>query len=90
VPPSEREDIKLLKEKKKEELSADRLTRQQINKCIMDIEDVHPLREMVDLVNLVPVLSWCYKKKRSEFKPTLRKLLLEELKVKIPKNESNL
>lgn len=44
-----------------------RLTRQQINKCLMDIEDRHPLRSRVFPEHILPILKCCFRKRRPNF-----------------------
>mmetsp|Transcript_5223 Transcript_5223/g.8087 ORF Transcript_5223/g.8087 Transcript_5223/m.8087 type:complete len:188 (-) Transcript_5223:2954-3517(-) len=70
----------------------DPLTRQQVNQCLMDIEDIHPLRSRAKLDHIVPALQVfrkCFKRK-PDFKHSLRKTLLEEMNIKMPKSENQL
>ena len=53
----------------------------------MDIEDIHPLREKVELEHITPILTWCFKSKKREFKYNLRQAMLHELGIKMPKSE---
>ena len=55
-----------------------KLTRQQINKALMDIEDTNPLRDRVAPANIAKVLTLCFKQtnKRSDFRHALRLSLL--------------
>ena len=39
----------------------DVLTRQQINQCIMDIQDIHPLRNRAKFEHIVPPLKFLRK-----------------------------
>jgi hypothetical protein len=80
----------LLEEKKFED--PDPLTRQQVNQALMDIEDLHPLRSRVKFDHIVPALKIfrsCIKKK-PDFKHALRKTLLDEMKIKMPKSENQI
>ena len=63
------------------------LTRQQINKCLMDVEDLHPLRDKVDLHHITPILTWCFKSKKKDFKDKLREAMMTDLDIKMPKSE---
>ena len=56
----------------------------------MDIEDIHPLRERVDLEHITPILTWCFKKKKSDYKMNLRRTLMQELNFKMPKSEEEI
>ena len=38
-----------------------KLTRQQINKALMDIEDTNPLRDRVSPAHIARVLTMCFK-----------------------------
>jgi hypothetical protein len=53
----------------------------------MDIEDLHPLREKVDIHHITPILTRCFKSKKKDFKPKLRQAMLQELGMKVPKSE---
>jgi hypothetical protein len=66
------------------------LTRQQINKCWMDIEDTHPLREKVDLHHISPILTRCFQSKKKDFQFKLRQAMLNELGVKMPKSDGEI
>lgn len=57
---------------------------------MMDIQDTHPLRELITVENIAPFLGLCFKKKKSNFKAELRQALLKDLGVKIPKNETQI
>lgn len=67
----------------------DTLTRQQVNQAIMDIEDLHPLRDIAMFDHILPSLSFCRKykccRKKLDFQLGLRKTLLHEIGGKIPK-----
>jgi len=80
----------LLEEKKFED--PDPLTRQQVNQALMDIEDIHPLRSRVKFDHILPVLKIFRKciKKKPDFKHSLRKTLLDEMKIKMPKSENQI
>ena len=68
------------------------LTRQQINQCMMDIEDLHPLRDRAKFDNILPSLRFLRKckKRKPDFKHALRKTLLEEMNIKMPKSEAQI
>ena len=69
----------------------DVLTRQQVNQSMMDIEDIHPLKELAKFDNIWPRLKCCRKykccKPKPDFKYGLRKTLLKEMELKVPKSE---
>jgi hypothetical protein len=67
----------------------DVLTRQQINQCMMDIEDIHPLQERVKLAHILPCFRMCFKPK-PVFRDQLRIALLDELGLKLPKTEKRI
>jgi len=70
----------------------DVLTRQQINQALMDIEDMHPLRSRAKFEHILPSLKifrTCIKKK-PDFKHALRKTLLEEMSIKMPKSDTQI
>lgn len=75
-----------------DEGAPDVLNRQQINQCMMDIEDLHPLRDRAKFDNILPALSFLRKcrKRKPDFKHALRKTLLEEMNIKMPKSESQI
>ena len=56
----------------------------------MDIEDVHPLRERVELHHITPILLWCFKPKKSDYKHKLRQSMMKELDIKMPKSEEQI
>lgn len=58
----------------------------------MDIEDLHPLRDRAKFDHILPVLSFFRKckKKKPDFKHALRKTLLEEMQIKMPKSEGQI
>ena len=58
----------------------------------MDIEDLHPLRDRAKVDHILPSLSCLRKckKKKPDFKHALRKTLLEEMQIKMPKSESQI
>ena len=58
----------------------------------MDIEDMHPLRTRAKFEHIVPSCA-CFRKclkKKPDFKHSLRKTLLGEMKIKMPKSENTL
>jgi len=59
---------------------------------MMDIEDLHPLRDRAKFDHILPSLSCLRKckKKKPDFKHALRKTLLEEMQIKMPKSESQI
>ena len=65
----------------------DVLTRQQINQCIMDIDDIHPLLHRARKQHIMPCLRRCLGPPKSEFSDLLRIELLRELGLKLPKTE---
>jgi hypothetical protein len=67
----------------------DILTRQQINQCLMDIEDIHPMRKC-KMYEIFPFLKPCMKKKKVEFEDGLRIAMMNEIGLKIPKSELEL
>lgn len=70
----------------------DPVTRQQVNQAIMDVEDMHPLRSRVYLDHIIPplrIFRSCIKRK-PDFKHSLRKTLLAEMKIKMPKSENTI
>jgi hypothetical protein len=69
-----------------------KLTRQQINKALMDIEDTNPLRDKVSPHHIATILTKCVKgtNKKSEFKFALRQCLLQELNFKVPKSDNEI
>ena len=58
---------------------------------MMDIEDIHPLKELAKFDNIWPRLKCCRKykccKPKPDFKYGLRKTLLKEMELKVPKSE---
>jgi hypothetical protein len=67
----------------------DKCTKQQINQALMDLEDLHPLRNIVKSHHILPCLKkWKGKKGRDEnFAFNLRVAILGQMKVKIPKSD---
>lgn len=65
------------------------LTRQQINKCLMDIEDTNPMKQATSIGQVAPILTKCFKQKnrKKDFSQSLKGVLMKELQVKIPKTE---
>ena len=70
------------------------LTRKQINKCLMDIEDTHPLKDMVGVEHITPVLKDlpCYRliKMNIGFRQAVRQSVCAELGINIPESEKSL
>ena len=57
----------------------------------MDIEDTHPLRERVTMEELAPkIFRGCFKKKKKNFKSALRRAMLEDIGIKVPKSEGEI
>jgi hypothetical protein len=59
----------------------------------MDIEDMHPMRRNAKIDMILPFLKpfrHCRKKPKPDFRYALRKTLLEEMEIKIPKTEIEL
>ena len=50
----------------------DVLTRQQINQCLMDIDDLHPLRDRVRYYHILPCFKYCQWSKTASFDFELR------------------
>ena len=86
------EDKPLIKTADFSSYKKEKLTRQQINKALMDIEDTNPLRERVNPTHIAGCLTRCFKQKNktSEFKYALRQVLLQELKFKVPRSEDEI
>lgn len=58
----------------------------------MDIEDIHPLRSRAKFDHIVPALK-CFRyccKRKPDFNHALRKTLLKDLGIKMPKSDSEL
>lgn len=68
------------------------LTRRQINRALTDMEDLAPLKEMVGINHISPILYHvpCFKQKNVGFREKLRYCILHELDVPIPENEQGL
>ena len=68
------------------------LTRRQINKALMDMEDTSPLRDMVGIQHISPLLGYIpfFNKKNIGFRQKLRVCLCKELDVEIPASEQGL
>lgn len=83
-------DLKALLDGRHTREDPDPLSRQQVNQCLMDIEDTHPLRHRARLDDIIPflrVFRKCFKK-RPDFNHALRQSLLEEMNIKMPKSEN--
>lgn len=65
------------------------LTRRQVNKALMDMQDTSPLKEMVSIDHIQPCLKCipCFRGRGSGFRFALRHCINEELGVKIPESE---
>lgn len=64
----------------------DVLTRQQVNQCLMEIEDIHPLRQKAFFCkDVIPFLSCFHTKEdeRADFRNALRKSLMADLDITI-------
>lgn len=71
----------------------DVLTTQQINQCLMDVEDLHPMRrsaKMDDILTFMKPFRKCRKARKPDFRYALRKTLLEEMQIRMPKSETQL
>ena len=68
------------------------MTRREINKARMDIEDTHPLRGIVGGQHISPIIGYmpCFKKRNIGFRLALRDCVCQELGVKIPESEQGL
>ena len=80
-------------ERKQRETGARPLKRQQINQCLMQVQDIHPLRAKAapdDIVPILGVFRRCIGKRKEDFHHSLRKTLLEEMEIKMPKSESQI
>jgi hypothetical protein len=75
-----------LEEEKDVWKKADVLTPKQIKHCLREIEDLHPLRDKVQFSHIVPVCKKCIPTKPN-FRDELRKCILSELQMKMPKAE---
>jgi hypothetical protein len=53
----------------------------------MDIQDLHPLHDMARMQQALPYLKYCMKKPKPYFTGELRKALLKEMGMKLPKTE---
>ena len=56
---------------------------------MQDIQDTHPLREMVKLEHVLPFLGR-FQKKKSNFNLNLKSALLKEMGFKVPKGDAEL
>ena len=71
----------------------DPLTHQQINQCLMDVEDLHPMRrsaKLDDILTFLKPFRKCRKARKPDFRYALRKTLLEEMQIRMPKSETQL
>jgi hypothetical protein len=67
----------------------DVLTRQQVNQSLLDIEAIHPLRSLAKLEHIIPFFK-LFIRRKPDFKFSLRKTLLMEMKIKLPKGEAQM
>lgn len=66
----------------------DVLSTQQVNQALMDIEDIHPLRNRVKFYHILPCLSVCKGKNAGkDFDFELRRAMLSEMGIKMPKSD---
>jgi hypothetical protein len=64
------------------------LSRQMINKCLMDIQDSQPLKDKVEPEHILPIMKlFGCNKNKNKFKLGLKNSLLHELGFKAPKSE---
>jgi hypothetical protein len=59
----------------------------------MDVEDLHPMRRSAKLDDILPFLKpfrKCRKARKPDFRYALRKTLLEEMQIRMPKSETQL
>lgn len=68
------------------------LTRRQINRALMDMEDTSPLKHMVGAEHISPLLAClpCFKRRNIGFRQKLRFCICQELGVEIPESELQL
>ena len=68
------------------------LTRRQINKALMDMEDLAPLKELVGPSHISPILEYvpCFNKRKRGFRFALRECICQELDVVIPESEKGI
>ena len=62
------------------------MTRQQVNKCLMNIEDDHPLRRTAHIDDVWPCLKLLtrFKKKRQpDFRSVLKLCLFKEMDIRV-------
>lgn len=68
------------------------LTRQQVNQCLMDIDDFQPLKKRVKIEHICPCLQvfqrLCCRPRRPEFRQVLRAVMTEELALTPPKDKA--
>ena len=86
-PLDEREDVPLVGSNNSKQK---KLTRQEINKGLQDIEDIMPLRDKVEMRHISSIFNMCYKKKHKNFRHSLKFAMLEEIGLKMPKSEEEL
>lgn len=54
---------------------------------LMDLQDMHPLRDQVKIEHILPFLKICFKKRKPDFKNAVRKAILSEMGLKkVPKS----
>lgn len=67
----------------------DTLTRQQINQCLMDIQDMHPIADIARYYHIVPCLRpfrRC-RKESPNFNHALRESIIRKMDMKMPQND---
>ena len=56
----------------------------------MDIEDEQPLATKADILDIIPFLQICRKKRGKDFKKAVRRVLSKGLGIEIPKSEEDI
>ena len=76
----------LLQREKKQ--GKDKLSRQQINQCLMDIEDAHPLQREACIDDIWPCLRYtcCQKRRKPDFRKTMRMCFHKKLGIEVTKS----
>lgn len=67
----------------------DKLSRQQVNQALMEIEDLHPLRDKARLGHVLPCLSPCLRfvKVKPNFRHALRMSIMSAMNMKVSVSE---
>jgi len=67
----------------------DKLSRQQVNQALMEIEDLHPLRDRARLGHVLPCLTPCLRfiKVKPNFRHAVRMSIMSEMQMKVSVNE---